>query len=191
MLFIYAFVILTLGLTTAAQAQQRSPIDRLRHANPHRTNENAISSPRGKRDLPKRQHSRFLNNNTRKFVVNGSALPEVDFDVGESYAGLLPIGEASDESRQLWFWFFPSTNPAANNEITVWLNGGPGCSSMTGLITENGPFLWVSACIPFRGQIRLLEDVWSQALSSRLCPSRPQNRKCEQLLLSAATSHLP
>lgn len=62
------------------------------------------------------------------------------FDVGESYAGLLPISDSPDESRKLFFWFFPTANPAAKDEITIWFNGGPGCSSLSGLLTENGPF---------------------------------------------------
>ncbi|KAJ9619817.1 hypothetical protein H2203_008088 [Taxawa tesnikishii (nom. ined.)] len=86
--------------------------------------------------------SPFLNNVTEKFVVNGSAIPDVDFDVGESYAGLLPISSAANETRELFFWFFPSSNPAANEEIAIWFNGGPGCSSLSGLLTENGPFTW-------------------------------------------------
>lgn len=76
-----------------------------------------------------------------EFVVNGTGIPEVDFDVGESYAGRMSIG-APNSTDRLFFWFFPSKNPAARNEITVWLNGGPGCSSMDGLLQENGPFLW-------------------------------------------------
>ena len=39
------------------------------------------------------------------FAVNGSGIPEVDFDVGESYAGLLPISSSPNETRQLFFWF--------------------------------------------------------------------------------------
>lgn len=77
-----------------------------------------------------------------EFVVNGTGVPEVGFDLGESYAGRLPISAAPNSTDRLFFWFFPSKNPAASNEITVWLNGGPGCSSMGGLLQENGPFLW-------------------------------------------------
>ncbi|OAP65364.1 hypothetical protein AYL99_01336 [Fonsecaea erecta] len=84
---------------------------------------------------------KFLNNATKKFAVNGTGIPDVDFDVGESYAGLLPISSEKNAS-ELYFWFFPSTNPNATNEILIWLNGGPGCSSLEGLLQENGPFLW-------------------------------------------------
>ena len=79
-----------------------------------------------------------------EFAVNGSDLPEVDFNIGESYAGTLPISNNETDPNRLWFWFFPSTNPLASKEITIWLNGGPGCSSLDGLFQENGPFLWQS-----------------------------------------------
>ncbi len=42
----------------------------------------------------------------------------------------------------MFFWLFPTTNPNATKEIAIWLQGGPGCSSLTGLLQENGPFLW-------------------------------------------------
>ncbi|KAG9237435.1 serine carboxypeptidase [Amylocarpus encephaloides] len=92
----------------------------------------------------KRTTKEYLTHSTKKFAVNGSALPEVDFNIGESYAGTLPISANSSDPNQLWFWFFPSSNPLAEKEITIWLNGGPGCSSLDGLFQENGPFLWQS-----------------------------------------------
>lgn len=67
------------------------------------------------------------NANTTKFKVDGTAIPDVDFDIGESYAGLLPISSAPNAS-ELYFWFFPSANALAGDEILIWLNGGPGCS---------------------------------------------------------------
>lgn len=79
-----------------------------------------------------------LTSKTKKFAVDGSAIPDVNFNVGESYAGTLSINDNPDSKNALWFWFFPSDNPAASDEITIWLNGGPGCSSLDGLFQENG-----------------------------------------------------
>lgn len=85
----------------------------------------------------KRATPAYLTNATAPFAVNGSALPNVTFDIGESYAGNLPVGNSTTES--LFFWFVPTENPAASDEIVIWLNGGPGCSSLDGFFHENGP----------------------------------------------------
>ncbi|KAB5559740.1 serine carboxypeptidase [Coniochaeta sp. 2T2.1] len=88
-----------------------------------------------------------------KFTVNGSAIPEVNFDAGESYAGQLPIGGDSD--GKLYFWFWPTTNPDQPKEILIWLNGGPGCSSLEGFLQENGPIQWQS------GTYKPVANPWS------------------------------
>ncbi|KAA8569166.1 hypothetical protein EYC84_000835 [Monilinia fructicola] len=107
-----------------------------------------INKPRGPTFGTEQQYEKretnfqYLTNSTAKFSVNGSAIPDVDFDAGESYAGLLPISREANETRQLYFWFYPSTNELASDEILIWLNGGPGCSSLEGILQENGPWIW-------------------------------------------------
>ena len=64
--------------------------------------------------------SQSPNDAIQKFAVNGSAIPDVDFDIGDSYAGLVPISSAANETRQLFFWFFPSSNPLAADEVVIW-----------------------------------------------------------------------
>lgn len=67
------------------------------------------------------------------------SLPDVPFELGEIYSGNLPIG--GNASRQLFFVFQPTTG-APVDEITIWFNGGPGCSSLEGFFAENGRIVW-------------------------------------------------
>jgi carboxypeptidase D len=112
--------------------------------------------------VQKRSTHIYLTNITQPFAVNGSSLPEVDFDIGESYAGSMPIGNSTTDS--LFFWFVPTQNPLAGNEIVIWLNGGPGCSSLNGFFQENGPVTWASGTYrPVRSQYawsKLSNVVW-------------------------------
>lgn len=54
------------------------------------------------------------------FAVDGTKIPDVDYDVGESYAGLLPISSDPHETRKLFFWFFPIAQNDVPHEVTIW-----------------------------------------------------------------------
>ncbi|KAF2396902.1 alpha/beta-hydrolase [Trichodelitschia bisporula] len=80
---------------------------------------------------------RFLSDNTKGFFVN--SLPNVPYDLGELYSGQLPVG--NDTSRNMFFAFQPTVG-APVDELVVWFNGGPGCSSLEAFFQENGLISW-------------------------------------------------
>lgn len=43
-------------------------------------------------------------------------------------------------TKRLHYWFVESENKPATDPVVLWMNGGPGCSSVLGLLTEHGPF---------------------------------------------------
>ncbi|KAI0772248.1 serine carboxypeptidase [Irpex lacteus] len=52
----------------------------------------------------------------------------------KSYTGYIDI-----EARHLFFYFFESRSNPDDDDVIFWANGGPGCSSSTGLFLELGP----------------------------------------------------
>ncbi|KAJ3890728.1 alpha beta-hydrolase [Lentinula edodes] len=71
-------------------------------------------------------------------------LPNVTFPLTRSFAGNLPVQRADHPNDTLFFWAFEHQNGSLTSNTStepwgIWLNGGPGSSSMAGMFFENGP----------------------------------------------------
>lgn len=85
---------------------------------------------------------------SKNYEVSSELIPGVSLikDKGlipNMHAGHIPLTssleEPSDKSTNYFFWKFQHQIAESRNLI-IWLNGGPGCSSMDGALFEIGPF---------------------------------------------------
>ncbi|CAK5278138.1 unnamed protein product [Mycena citricolor] len=74
--------------------------------------------------------ARFPNHRVR---VKQSAFCDPTVNV---YTGYLDVDEGA---KHLFFYFFESRRDPAKDDVLMWINGGPGCSSSMGLLMELGP----------------------------------------------------
>ena len=98
------------------------------------------------------KHLRSLlgSNGTEKYEVP-THLPNISFEIPPSWAGYAPVSNKPNETRQDYFWLFPATGKVGHDNLVVWLNGGPGCSALSGAFTEEGPVKFDHKThIPFR-----------------------------------------
>ncbi|QIW96188.1 hypothetical protein AMS68_001706 [Peltaster fructicola] len=78
-------------------------------------------------------HGDLENFNMRTKKVDPAVL---GVDKVKQYSGYL---DNEEDDKHLFYWFFESRNDPKNDPVVLWLNGGPGCSSLTGLFMELGP----------------------------------------------------
>ncbi|KAF3761952.1 putative carboxypeptidase S1 [Cryphonectria parasitica EP155] len=61
-----------------------------------------------------------------------------------TYSGYLDADLNSLSTMHMWYWFFEARANPTTAPLVLWLNGGPGCSSMIGLFQEHGPCHFVN-----------------------------------------------
>lgn len=67
-------------------------------------------------------------------ITNLPGAPNVNF---KQYAGYFDVGN----NRHFHYWFVESQSNPATDPVLLWLTGGPGCSGLSALLTEFGPFM--------------------------------------------------
>ncbi|XP_028155781.1 uncharacterized protein LOC114349567 [Ostrinia furnacalis] len=83
--------------------------------------------------------------------------PEIFLNVS-SYSGFLTVDKKHDSN--LFFWYFPVPDkPLNTTPWIIWLQGGPGVTSLAGLFVEMGPFMYEN------DGLKLRKSAWTQEYS--------------------------
>ena len=78
-------------------------------------------------------------------ITSLPGLPAAEFaKLTPQYSGYVTVDQTA--GRALFYWFATAqTSKPTEAPLIVWLQGGPGCSSLIGLLTEHGPVRMAAA----------------------------------------------
>ncbi|PPR03321.1 hypothetical protein CVT24_012597 [Panaeolus cyanescens] len=113
-------------------------------AGPASSFESTSSSPKTTFDTPKQLHLSAVKSDNFT-VLSHPNFPNHSIRVKKSdfcdptvnvYTGYLDVDSGA---KHLFFYFFESRSNPEKDDVMMWINGGPGCSSSMGLLMELGP----------------------------------------------------
>ena len=92
-----------------------------------------------------------------------SSIPGYGSPPSKQYSGFLPADD--NNTVFLHYWFVTSTGNPATDPVVVWMNGGPGCSSLEGALYELGPFTFTGGEVNGIPTLVLNPNAWTTVSS--------------------------
>ncbi|KAG7097430.1 hypothetical protein E1B28_004774 [Marasmius oreades] len=123
---LFGFLILVLALEVALAKTGNSPNDQFTFKSEDHIRLQSIPSD----DFTSLIHPQFPGHRVR---IKKSNFCDPTVNV---YTGYLDVNAGA---KHLFFYFFESRRDPQNDDVLMWINGGPGCSSSLGLLMELGP----------------------------------------------------